>query len=129
MRGGFPCHAHLWTNHGKSFILIPGFTPPLTPNLLYLLRYGFDYGSIHFVLMSTEHAFDPTSVQYKFLDSHMGEVKRSVTPWLVFIGHRPMYVDCVKENNTDSNFIVSKVLRQQLEPLLLVSLVHSSTVS
>ena len=56
-------------------------------------RYGFDYGSAHFVLMSTEHFFDPTSPQYQFLDAHLKSVDRSRTPWLIFAGHR--YKACV----------------------------------
>ena len=51
-------------------------------------RYGFDYGSVHFVLMSTEHNFTQGSPQYKFLDQHMQGVDRSKTPWLIFAGHR-----------------------------------------
>ena len=54
-------------------------------------RYGFDYGSAHFVLMSTEHFFDPTSPQYKFLDEHLKAVDRTRTPWLIFAGHRSLY--------------------------------------
>ena len=51
-------------------------------------RYGFDYGSAHFVLMSTEHFFDPTSPQYQFLEMHLSSVNRTRTPWLIFAGHR-----------------------------------------
>ena len=51
-------------------------------------RYGFDYGSAHFVLMSTEHFFDPTSPQYQFLENHLKAVDRTRTPWLIFAGHR-----------------------------------------
>jgi len=51
-------------------------------------RYAFDYGSIHFVLMSTEHNFTEGSPQYSFLESHLACVNRSVTPWVVFAGHR-----------------------------------------
>ena len=51
-------------------------------------RYGFDYGSAHFVLMSTEHFFYPGSPQYQFLDAHLKAVDRTRTPWLIFAGHR-----------------------------------------
>ena len=67
-------------------------------------RYGFDYGSAHFVLMSTEHFFDPSSPQYQFLDNHLKTVDRTRTPWLIFAGHRlscelilkMYYVTCIK---------------------------------
>ena len=51
-------------------------------------RYGFDYGSAHVVIMSTEHQFTPGTAQYKFLESHLKNVDRNVTPWLIFGGHR-----------------------------------------
>ncbi|CAI8008592.1 Probable inactive purple acid phosphatase 27 [Geodia barretti] len=80
--------------------------------------YGFDYGSAHFVLMSTEHFFDPTSPQYQFLDAHLKSVDRSRTPWLIFAGHRPMYVDSTGDKHSDSQQPVAKLLRTYLEPLL-----------
>ena len=53
--------------------------------------YSFKYGVAHFVVMSTEHDFNPGSKQYKWLESDMGSVDRSITPWLILLGHRPMY--------------------------------------
>ena len=84
-------------------------------------RYGFDYGCIHFVLMSTEHAFDPASPQYTFLEDHLRSVDRSVTPWLVFAGHRPMYIDSTNADPVSGDLTVAKLLRESLEPLLVVS--------
>ena len=86
-----------------------------------LCRYGFDYGCIHFVLMSTEHAFDPASPQYTFLEDHLRSVDRSVTPWLVFAGHRPMYIDSTDAEPVSGILAVAKLLRKNIEPLLLVS--------
>ena len=51
-------------------------------------RYGFDFGCIHFVMMSGEHDFTPKSKQYSFLVNHLKSVNRSSTPWLIFTGHR-----------------------------------------
>ncbi len=51
-------------------------------------RFGFDYGLIHFVMMSTEHDFNIGTEQYYFLKEHLESVDRSVTPWLIFTGHR-----------------------------------------
>jgi len=82
--------------------------------------YAFDYGSIHFVLMSTEHNFTEGSPQYSFLESHLACVNRSVTPWVVFAGHRPMYCDSVDPTPVPKDGIqpVAMLLRQSLEPLL-----------
>ncbi len=54
-------------------------------------RYSFDYGAIHFVIMSTEHDFMESSPQYAFIARDLASVDRSKTPWIVFGGHRPMY--------------------------------------
>ena len=80
--------------------------------------YGFDYGSVHVVLMSTEHDFQPQSAQYKFLDDHMSKVDRSVTPWLVFAGHRPMYVDSTNNSPGAGDQTVAVQLQANVEPLL-----------
>ena len=80
--------------------------------------YGFDYGSVHVVLMSTEHDFQPQSAQYKFLDDHMSKVDRSVTPWLVFAGHRPMYVDSTNYKPEGGDQPVAVQLQTNIEPLL-----------
>ena len=80
--------------------------------------YGFDYGSAHVVLMSTEHDFRPQSAQYKFLDQHLAGVDRKVTPWLVFAGHRPMYVDSTNADGTAGDQPVASELQTNVEPLL-----------
>ena len=51
-------------------------------------RYGFDYGSAHVVIMSTEHQFTEGTPQYSYLENHLKSVNRKVTPWLIFGGHR-----------------------------------------
>ena len=46
-------------------------------------RYGFDYGNVHVVMMSTEHDFTADSEQLQFLDDHLKKVDRGNTPWLI----------------------------------------------
>ena len=79
--------------------------------------------------MSTEHAFDPSSPQYAFLEDHLKTVDRSVTPWLVFAGHRPMYVDSTNAEPVTGDLTVAKLLRENLEPLLVVSDGHFELMS
>ena len=78
--------------------------------------------------MSTEHSFDPASPQYTFLEDHLQSVDRSVTPWLVFAGHRPMYIDSTDAEPVSGILAVAKLLRKNIEPLLLVS-VSSNVMS
>lgn len=70
--------------------------------------YSYEYGNIHFTLMSTEQNFQEGTEQYNWLISDLAAVDRyykfdwdfdwlinyrTKTPWLIFAGHRPMYVD------------------------------------
>jgi acid phosphatase type 7 len=77
--------------------------------------YDFVYGNIHFIIMSTEHDYTPGSVQYKWLSYAFTTVDRSVTPWLVFAGHRPMYVDSAFPGDQQ----VAKQLQGALEDMLI----------
>lgn len=56
-------------------------------------RYSFEYGPVHFTVMSTEHEFTAGSQQYQWLAADLGSVDRAVTPWLVLVGHRPIYIN------------------------------------
>ena len=42
-------------------------------------------------MMNTEMDCGPGSDQYDFMSETFKAVDRSVTPWLIFLGHRPMY--------------------------------------
>lgn len=80
--------------------------------------YSFEYGPVHVTVMSTEHDFNVSSPQYDFLASDLAGVDRTRTPWLIFAGHRPMYID---SNNTEGDAgdqPVAEVLRENVEPLL-----------
>lgn len=50
--------------------------------------YSFDYGSIHFIFMSTEHDFRVQSSQYNWIQKDLSSVNRKKTPWIIFSGHR-----------------------------------------
>ena len=77
--------------------------------------YDFVYGNVHFIIMSTEHDYTPGSTQYKWLEFAFTTVDRSVTPWLVFAGHRPMYVDSAFPGDQQ----VAKQLQGALEDMLI----------
>jgi len=83
--------------------------------------YSFNFGPIHFLQFSTEHAFHPGSPQYKFIETDLAAVDRASTPWIVVGGHRPIYLDSIAWSplvpNTDQE--VAAALRSALEDLLL----------
>ena len=53
--------------------------------------YSYDYGLVHFTVISTEHDFTPGSPQYQWIESDLKSVDRTKTPWVIVAGHRPMY--------------------------------------
>ena len=76
--------------------------------------YSFEYGLVHFTIMSSEHNFTHGSQQYTWLKNDLKSVDRSHTPWLILILHRPMYSSL--RHITD--FEVTTRLRVALEELL-----------
>ncbi|KAK9829258.1 hypothetical protein WJX72_004835 [[Myrmecia] bisecta] len=73
--------------------------------------YSFDYGSVHFTIISTEHDLTKGSEQHEWLAADLAGVDRCQTPWLLVGMHRPMYVVYPHK----SNRIVGEHLRSQLE--------------
>eukprot|EP00927_Polykrikos_kofoidii_P026610 TRINITY_DN23667_c0_g1_i1.p1 TRINITY_DN23667_c0_g1~~TRINITY_DN23667_c0_g1_i1.p1 ORF type:complete len:687 (-),score=77.31 TRINITY_DN23667_c0_g1_i1:259-2238(-) len=53
--------------------------------------YSFDQGPVHFVAMGTEFSAHFGSSQMAFLQADLAAVDRATTPWIVVMGHRPMY--------------------------------------
>ena len=43
------------------------------------------------MMMSTEHNFTQGSRQYEWMEQDLKNVNRSLTPWVVIVGHRAMY--------------------------------------
>lgn len=77
--------------------------------------YSFVYGNAAFVQMSTEHDYTPGSPQYAWIEKTLSAVNRDDYPWLVFTGHRPMYVG----SDYPGDQVVAEQLRGAVEPLLL----------
>eukprot|EP00731_Ephydatia_muelleri_P012123 Em0006g1017a len=79
--------------------------------------YSFNYGSAHFIVMSTEHSFQKGSSQYSYIYSDLKSVNKTNTPWIIFAGHRPMYVASKDSDYPDGHTVVAQSLRYALEPL------------
>ena len=82
--------------------------------------WGYDVGLFHLVGMSTEHNYTTGSEQWNFLKEDLASVDRCKTPWVIFGGHRAMYLN----SDYDSGFMasdgsVSKLMIEHLEPLFL----------
>ena len=79
--------------------------------------YSFDYGSVHTIVISSEHDLSPTSPQYTFLESDLASVDRSKTPWLVLESHRPLY-EGEGSGVWWRQHLVSQAMREEIEELL-----------
>lgn len=79
--------------------------------------YSFDHGNVHFAVMSTEHHFVPGSPQWAWLEGDLAAVDRSITPWVVLVGHRPVYIDA-DEYGDQGKQTTAIQLQQALESLL-----------
>ncbi|KAG2451406.1 hypothetical protein HYH02_004006 [Chlamydomonas schloesseri] len=77
--------------------------------------YSFDYASVHFVLLSSEHDLGPGGSQAAWLQADLAAVDRCATPWVVVGIHRPMYVVYPHKDNR----IVGEHIRAAIEDLLL----------
>jgi len=73
------------------------------------LWYSFNMGPAHFIFISTEvyyylqYGLTLLSNQYAWLEQDLKEAtdvaNRTVRPWIIILGHRPMY--CSNDNNDD----------------------------
>lgn len=88
------------------------FTMPNNGNSIFW--YSFDYGSVHNVMVSSEHDCSPGSDQYKWLVKDLEQVDRSKTPWIILTGHRPMY----NSEQYPSDFQVSEHMKTMYEDVL-----------
>jgi hypothetical protein len=91
-----------------------------------LMYYATNAGPIHVIVMSTEHDYAEGSDQYNFIVNDLKRIDRKKTPWVVFTGHRPMYVNSTYVDNgdgSDENYVspgdqnVASSLQAVFEPL------------
>lgn len=55
------------------------------------LYYSFEVAGVHVIMLGSYAKFDKDSDQYKWLQSDLKKVDRSVTPWLIVVLHAPWY--------------------------------------
>ncbi|EER00438.1 conserved hypothetical protein [Perkinsus marinus ATCC 50983] len=76
--------------------------------------YSFDYGLVHYVMISTEHNYLNGSDQHKWLEDDLANVDRNKTPWVIVTGHRPMYTSCALDK---FNGDIAEELKSNVAPL------------
>ena len=55
--------------------------------------YSYNVGPVHIISFTTDGppSKQPGSPQYKWLEADLGKVDRNLTPWVVFVTHRPVF--------------------------------------
>jgi len=81
--------------------------------------WSYKVGLMHFIGISTEHNYTVGSEQYLWLENDLKSIDRSVTPWVIFGGHRAMYLNSnYTTAATSSDGYVSALMVEHIEPLL-----------
>ncbi|RHN79115.1 putative phosphodiesterase I [Medicago truncatula] len=85
--------------------------------------YSIEQGTVHFTVISTEHDWSQNSEQYEWMKKDMASVNRQHTPWLIFMGHRPMYSSTqgILFPSADQKFV------EAVEPLLFENKARTSS--
>ena len=85
-------------------------------------RFGMTSPSSHIpMLQTTEWDFTTGSAQWTYLKGALSAIDRNVTPWVIFVGHRPMYISSTNNSPPDGDQPVASLLRQHVEPLLMAA--------
>lgn len=121
-------HESDWYNSSTSFsnsdsggecgILTTKLIPMPEPATTDKPWWSYDVGLIHFVGISTEHDYTIGSEQYKWLENDLKSVNRKITPWIIFGGHRAMYLNSNYGGSVNSDLVVMDSMIENLEPLL-----------
>jgi hypothetical protein len=80
--------------------------------------YSFEHGPVTFVVYSTEQPFQEGSSQHDFVKGALASIDRRRTPWVVFAGHRPFYIDSLNDSPPDGDQPVARDIRTAFEHLL-----------
>ncbi|CAM6104101.1 unnamed protein product [Calypogeia fissa] len=92
--------------------LTTGSSAPATRNLYYSLSVGV----VHFLYFSTETNFLSGSEQHTFMEEDLQKVDRQKTPFVIVLGHRPMYTT---DLDTGSTYLFKDKMIENLEPLFI----------
>ena len=82
------------------------------------LYYSFNFGPVHFIFISTEvyyfldYGFKQLVNQYNWLENDLKEATRpeirKIRPWIIIMGHRPMYCSNDNDDNCVGNYTYTR---------------------
>lgn len=85
-------------NHEGSAQNSKAFLEPANKNSGHNFYYSFDFGNIHFTVISTEHSVKPGSDQWKFVEQ---DFKNTSKKWKITVFHMPAYAAGGHGSNND----------------------------
>jgi acid phosphatase type 7 len=106
--------------------------PTATPSMSDEGWFSFVHGSATVVMVNTEFELGPGSTQWQFVTDALSGVNRSVTPWVIVGGHRPIYIvdDVPSGGSIDPAFAVLEPLLMKYQvDVVLVGHVHNAYVT
>lgn len=83
------------------------------------MYYSLNIGALHLIAVDTESIIDTaymSKTQLEWLKLDLQAVNRQTQPWLLSMGHRPIY--CSNHNRRDCNSTFSHFLQEAMEDLL-----------
>jgi hypothetical protein len=103
---------------GECGILTTRLIPMPAPATTNQPWWSYEVGLIHFIGISTEHEYTIGSKQYLWLEKDLKSIDRTKTPWVIFGGHRAMYLNSNYGGSVSSDITVMDSMIANLEPLL-----------
>lgn len=82
--------------------------------------YSIDLGPIHCIQYSTEHDVSAFSPQHKFILADLAALNRTLTPFLVVGGHRPMHISSPDGVDHTSDLLAGEEVLKAFEDLFFL---------
>jgi hypothetical protein len=80
--------------------------------------WSYETGLFHIIAISTEHHYAIGSPQYRWLLQDLQAINYTMTPWVVLMGHRPMYVSSQQCCDIGTDLPVMQSLMTNLEDII-----------
>lgn len=90
---GSPSYYQGTDSGGECGVAATRLLPPPPPATTDAPWWSYDVGLIHMIGISTEHNYTTGSSQWIWLKADLAAIDRAKTPWVIFGGHRAMYIN------------------------------------
>jgi hypothetical protein len=118
----FPCDANnqYFKAYNARFTMLPNVTAG------HSMWYSYNYGPYHIISISTETDFENAPYAEKFGDQitwlkndlKLANANRQKHPWIIVMGHRPIYCSCVTRSWLGKPILDAKYLQTAIEDII-----------